>query len=69
MTTKLISSPDTVRIDPEEIRANPGALVEIHEDVLRDLMQTPHALQRRIAPMGYGGDGQGASHPRRRMCV
>jgi len=38
MTTKLISSPDTVGIDPEEIRANPGALVEVHEDVLRDLM-------------------------------
>jgi hypothetical protein len=64
MTTKLISSPDTVGIDPEEIRANPGALVEVHEDVLRDLMRTPHAIER-PRPIEHGD----LQHPRRRMCV
>lgn len=64
MTTKLIASPETVGIDPEEIAANPGALREVHEDVLRDLMRTPHATERpRITERGD------AEHPRRRVCV
>lgn len=62
--TKLISSPDTVGIDPEEIRANPGAIVEVHEDVLRDLMRTPHAIERpRLT------ERADSEHPRRRVCV
>lgn len=66
---KLIAHPSQVGIDPEEIRANPGALVEIHEDVLRDLMTTPHPIQRNAAAMGSSGDGQDAAHLRRRVCV
>lgn len=62
--TKLIPSPDIVGIDPEEIRANPGALVEVHEDVLRELMTTPHAIER--PRLSERGD---ADHPRRRVCV
>lgn len=64
MNTKLISSPDTVGIDPEEIRANPGALVDIKDDVLRDLMRTPHAIER--PNLTERGDSE---HPRRRVCV
>ena len=62
--TKLIPSPDIVGIDAEEIRANPGALVEVHEDVLRELMTTPHAIER--PRLSERGD---ADHPRRRVCV
>lgn len=62
--TKLISSPDTIGIDPEEIQANPGAIVEVHEDVLRDLMRTPAAIERpRLT------ERADAEHPRRRVCV
>jgi hypothetical protein len=61
---RLIDSPDTVGIDPEEIRENPGAIVDIHEDVLRDLMRTPHAIERpRIT------ERADADHPRHRTCV
>jgi hypothetical protein len=64
MTIKLIPSPDTVGIDPEEIAANPGAIREVHEDVLRDLMTTSHAIERpRIT------ERADAEHPRRRTCV
>ena len=59
--SKLISSPDTVGIDPEEVRANPGVIVEVHEDVLRDLMRTPHAIER--PQLTERGD---AEHPRGR---
>lgn len=62
---KLIPSPDTVGIDPEEIRANPGAIVDIHEDVLRDLMKTPHAIER---PRLHREQSEGG-HPRHRTCV
>lgn len=65
MTTKLIPHSDNVGIDPEEIRANPGALIDIHEDVLRDLMKTPHAIER----PGHGSERGDTSHPRRRVCV
>lgn len=64
--TKLISSPNNIGLDPDDIRANPGALIEIHDDVLRDLMRTPHALEKRSAPTGSAGD---AHRPRRRVCV
>lgn len=64
MTTKLIDSPDTVGIAPEEIRVNPSALVEVHEDVLRELMTTPHAIER--PRLSERGD---ADHPRRRVRV
>lgn len=64
MTIKLIASPDTVRIDPEDIAANPGAIREVHEDVLRDLMRTPHAVERTGLRERADGD-----HPRRRRCV
>lgn len=64
MTTKLIASPDIVGIDPEEIAANPGAIREVHDDVLRDLMTTPHAIERpRVTERGD------AEHPRRRVCI
>jgi len=64
MTTKLIAGPDTVGIDAEEIAANPGAIRDIHEDVLRDLMTTPHAIERpRVT------ERADAEHPRRRTCV
>lgn len=64
MTTKLIASPDTVGIDPEEIAANPGAIREVHEDVLRDLMRTHHPIERpRMSDRGP------SEHPRRRVCV
>ena len=64
MCTKLIASPDDVGIDPEEIAANPGALLEVHTEVLRDLMTTPHAVERpRVTERGD------ADHPRRRVCV
>lgn len=64
MTIKLIASPDAVGIDPEEIAANPGALHEVHEDVLRDLMRTPHAVERpRVT------ERADSEHPRRRTCV
>lgn len=64
MNTKLIASPETVGIDREEIAANPGAIVEIHDDVLRDLMRTPHAIERQ--GLSERGD---AAHPRHRTCV
>lgn len=64
MTTKLIASPDDVGIDPAEIAANPGALREVHEDVLRDLMTTPHAVERPSVT-----ERADAEHPRRRTCV
>ena len=64
MTKKLIASPDTVGIDAAEVAANPGVIRDIHEDVLRDLMTTPHAIERpRITERGD------AEHPRRRVCV
>lgn len=64
MTTKLIESPDIVGIDPIEIVANPGAIREVHEDVLRDLMQTSHPIERpRIT------ERADAEHPRHRTCV
>lgn len=62
--TRLISSPDTVGIDAEEIYANPGALIEIHEDVLRDLMRTSAAIERPRISERVDGE-----HPRRRVCV
>lgn len=62
--TKLIASPDTVGIDPADIAANPGAIREVHEDVLRDLMRTPHATER--PRLNERAD---AEHPRRRTCV
>jgi len=64
MTTKLINSPDAVGIDPEEIRVNPGAVREIHEDVLRDLMRTSAPIER--VALTERAD---AEHPRRRVCV
>lgn len=64
MTTKLIPSPAAAGIDVDEVRTNPGALVEIHEDVLRDLMRTPHAIER--PNLSERAD---AEHPRRRVCV
>jgi len=61
---KLISSPDIVGIDLEEIRANPGAIVDIHENVLRDLMRTSAPIERpRITERGD------SEYPRRRVCV
>lgn len=70
MSTKLIAQPADVGIDPADIAANPGAIVDIHEDVLRDLMTAPHAIQVRAAGMGStGGDGRGITHPRRRVCI
>jgi hypothetical protein len=63
MTTKLIASPSDVGIDPAEVVANPGALREVHDDVLRDLMNTPHAIER--PSVTERGD---ADHPRRRRC-
>lgn len=62
--TKLIPSPDSVGIDQAEIAANPGAIREIHEDVLRDLMRTSHAIER--PNLSERAD---AEHPRRRVCV
>jgi hypothetical protein len=64
MTTKLIDSPDTVGIDPAEVVANPGVIREVHEDVLRDLMRTPHAIERPTIT-----ERADAEHPRRRTCV
>lgn len=62
--TKLIASPDIVGIDPEEVAAHPGVIREIREDVLRDLMNTPHAIERpRVTERGD------PDHPRRRTCV
>ncbi len=64
MTTKLIASPADIGMDPNEIAANPGAILEVHEDVLRDLMTTPHPVER----PGLR-DRADAEHPRRRTCV
>lgn len=64
MTTRLIDSPDAIGIDPAEIVANPGVIREVHEDVLRDLMQTPHAIER----PGINERADSA-HPRHRTCV
>jgi hypothetical protein len=64
MTTKLIPSPDVVGIDPEDVAANPGTLHDVHEDVLRDLMRTPHAIERPGIT-----ERADADHPRRRHCV
>lgn len=64
MTTKLVPSPDIVGIDPDEVAANPGVIREFHEDVLRDLMRTPHAIERQ--GLSERGD---AEHPRHRTCV
>lgn len=63
---KLISGPTQIGIDEEDVRANAGALVDIHEDVLRDLMRTPHAIER--AQLSDRGDIHG-EHPRRRVCI
>lgn len=62
--TRLISTPAAIGIDPEEIRSNPGAIREVHEDVLRDLMTTPHPIER--PGLRERAD---ATHPRRRTCV
>jgi hypothetical protein len=62
--TRLINSPNTVGIDPAEVVANPGVIREVHEDVLRDLMTTPHAIER--VQITERAD---AEHPRRRTCV
>ena len=64
MTTRLIDSPDAVGIDPTEVAANPGVILEVHEDVLRDLMQTPHAVERPSI-----NERADADHPRHRTCV
>lgn len=64
MTTKLVASPDLIGIDPDEVAANPGVIREVHEDVLRDLMRTPHPIERQ--GLTERGD---AAHPRHRTCV
>jgi hypothetical protein len=67
--TRLIESSDDIGLSESEIRACPGAIREIHDDVLRDLMTTPHATERRHAPMGPMPDSETLGHPRRRVCV
>lgn len=62
--TKLITSPDAIGIYPSDFINNPGVIHDIHEDVLRDLMQTSHAIER--PRINERGD---ADHPRRRTCV
>lgn len=64
MRTKLIDSPGTVGIDPAEVAANPGVILEVHEDVLRELMTTPHAIERPTIT-----ERADTEHPRRRTCV
>lgn len=69
---KLIDSPADIGIDAEvedELRDSPGALREVHEDVLRDLMTTSHPIQRRVEPMGATSGSEAHVHPRRRQCV
>lgn len=61
---KLISEPSQVGIDAAEFRENPGVIIDIHTDVLRDLMAAPHAIERpRVSERGD------AEHPRRRVTV
>lgn len=63
MRHKLIASSDLAG-DVAEIRANPGAVIEIRDDVLRDLMTCPYPIER------YNESEHGATdHPRRRTCV
>lgn len=64
MIKKLISSPAAAGIDLEEMHANPGAVREIHEDVLRDLMRSPAAIERPQLTERVNSE-----HPRRRTCV
>ncbi len=62
--TKLISGPSQVGINAADVRANPGSIVDVRDDVLRELMKTPHAIER--PTLSERGD---AEHPRRRVCV
>lgn len=64
MTTKLIPSMNDGGATEREVRANPGCVTEIREDVLRDLMTTPHAIERPTIR-----ERADADHPRRRVCV
>lgn len=67
---KLIADPAELNIDVNEVCANPGVIMDIHNEVLRDLMQTPHAIERRHAHTGVRVPGQGGTfHHRRRVCV
>jgi len=63
MSVQLIPSPDIIGLE-EEVAANPGALIELRDDVLRDLMSSPHALElpRVIERADH-------DHPRRRTCI
>lgn len=64
MIIRLIATPDAAEIAAEEAAANPSVIRDIHDDVLRDLMATPHAVEHsRIA------EHVDTEHPRRRMCV
>jgi hypothetical protein len=62
---KLISSLADIGKDATDFEGNPGAVREVHEDVLRDLMKTNHPIERprRIAL------GAEANKPRHRTCV
>lgn len=69
---RLIASPADIGIDAAleaDFRANPGAVVEVHEDVLRDLMSSPHPVQRRQGATGHTGNEGTVHHARRRTCV
>jgi hypothetical protein len=67
--TRLIASPDNVGIDVDDIRVNPGTLIDIHEDVLRDLMTASAPRQRRAPSIGATAPESGNFHAPRRTCV
>lgn len=67
--TKLIASSDNIGLDADDVRANPGALIDIHEDVLRDLMASDAPRQRRAGVSGPASPESGNFHPRRRVCI
>lgn len=71
MSTQLISAPAEVGIDPAEIAARPGSLIELRDDVLRDLMCSPHAVERYTGDKAATGhtSGDAAYKLRRRTCV
>lgn len=46
MATKLISSPGEVGLDFSDILAQPGVVMEVRDDVLRDLMSSSAPLER-----------------------
>lgn len=66
---KLISSPEDIGISEDILRNSPGAILEIRDDVLSDLMSSPHPVLVRAGHTGARSHGSGVHRAPRRTCI